>query len=58
MSAQNGTKARWAALDVGGEGVVEWACDIAPTEEVELELSREASIPIGKNWQNVQSRTA
>ncbi|CAE7211292.1 unnamed protein product [Rhizoctonia solani] len=49
-SVRNGVKARWASRDVGGEGVVEWDCEIAPTDEVELELAWEVSAPAGSTW--------
>lgn len=46
-------RARWAPLAVGGDGTVEWSCDIGPSEEVELELSWEVSAPVGQRWENV-----
>ncbi|KAG8746250.1 hypothetical protein FRC10_005499 [Ceratobasidium sp. 414] len=49
-NVQNGVKARWANSDVGGEGAVEWVCDIAVSEEIELELAWEISAPVGKTW--------
>jgi hypothetical protein len=52
-NVQKGVKARWANLDVGGEGAVEWVCDIQPNEEVELELSWEVSAPVGQTWTKV-----
>ncbi|KAG8752112.1 hypothetical protein FRC12_012117 [Ceratobasidium sp. 428] len=52
-SVQKGVKARWANLDVGGEGMVEWACEIQSNEELELELSWEVSAPTGQKWQTV-----
>ncbi|KAG9092941.1 hypothetical protein FRC07_011561, partial [Ceratobasidium sp. 392] len=51
-NVQKGVQARWANLDVGGEGTVEWACDIPASEEIELELAWEISAPVGKAWQN------
>ncbi|KAF8605079.1 hypothetical protein BDV93DRAFT_537562 [Ceratobasidium sp. AG-I] len=54
VNVQKGVKGRWAALDVGGEGTIEWMCEIAPTEEVELELSWEVSAPVGEKWENVE----
>ncbi|CUA74076.1 Protein F37C4,5 [Caenorhabditis elegans] [Rhizoctonia solani] len=48
-----GVKARWAPLDVGGEGTVEWKCEIGPSEETELELAWEVSAPAGQQWQKV-----
>ncbi|KAB5590195.1 Protein F37C4,5 [Ceratobasidium theobromae] len=45
-------RARWAPLAVGGDGTVEWSCDIGPSEEVELELSWEVSTPVGQRWEN------
>ncbi|KAG8704390.1 hypothetical protein FRC09_003548 [Ceratobasidium sp. 395] len=52
-NAQKGVKARWANLDVGGEGTVEWECEIEPNEELELELSWEVSAPATQKWQTV-----
>ncbi|CAE6463717.1 hypothetical protein ACGC1H_005362 [Rhizoctonia solani] len=52
-SVQKGVKARWAALDVGGDGTVEWRCEIGASEEVELELAWEVSAPAGQQWQKV-----
>ncbi|KAG8729833.1 hypothetical protein FRC11_007917 [Ceratobasidium sp. 423] len=43
-NVQKGVKARWAPLDVGGEGTVEWRCEIGPGDEVELELAWEVSL--------------
>ncbi|KAF8751451.1 hypothetical protein RHS01_08408 [Rhizoctonia solani] len=37
-NAQKGVKARWAALEAGGEGTVEWSCDIAPSTRWSLNL--------------------
>ncbi|KAF8609754.1 hypothetical protein BDV93DRAFT_465221 [Ceratobasidium sp. AG-I] len=48
--AQKRVKARWAPLDVGGEGTVEWSCDMKAGEEIELELSWEVSVPVGQKW--------
>ncbi|KAH7344168.1 hypothetical protein B0J17DRAFT_645558 [Rhizoctonia solani] len=50
---QNGVKARWALRPVGGEGIVEWDCNIAPTDEVELELGWEVSAPVDKFWKTL-----
>ncbi|KDN34323.1 hypothetical protein RSAG8_12588, partial [Rhizoctonia solani AG-8 WAC10335] len=50
---QRGVKARWAALAAGGEGTVEWACDIAPSDEAELELSWEVAAPAGREWRKL-----
>ncbi|KEP47555.1 mucoidy inhibitor A [Rhizoctonia solani 123E] len=50
---QKGVKARWAPLEAGGEGTVEWSCDIAPSDEAELELSWEVSAPGGQKWQKL-----
>ncbi|KAG8699919.1 hypothetical protein FRC08_005035 [Ceratobasidium sp. 394] len=47
---RKGVKARWADLDDGGEGTVEWICDIQPSEELELELGWEVKAPAGRNW--------
>ncbi|QRV76194.1 hypothetical protein RhiJN_04209 [Ceratobasidium sp. AG-Ba] len=47
-----GTKARWANLDIGGEGTVEWLCEIGPSKEIEIELEWEISAPIGKTWRD------
>ncbi|KAG8709941.1 hypothetical protein FRC08_017857 [Ceratobasidium sp. 394] len=52
-NVQKGVKARWADLDVGGEGTVEWVCEMQPNEELELELSWEVSAPAGQKWQTV-----
>ncbi|KAF8685733.1 hypothetical protein RHS04_00469 [Rhizoctonia solani] len=52
-NVRKGVKARWAPLDVGGEGTVEWQCEIGASEEVELELAWEVSAPAGQNWQNL-----
>ncbi|KAG8731521.1 hypothetical protein FRC10_001656 [Ceratobasidium sp. 414] len=52
-NVQKGVTARWADLDVGGEGTVEWACEMQPNEELELELAWEVSAPTGQNWQTV-----
>ncbi|CAE6497977.1 unnamed protein product [Rhizoctonia solani] len=49
---QDGVKARWAPLEAGGEGTVEWSCDIAPSDEAELELAWEVSAPVGQKWQD------
>ena len=48
--AQKRGKARWAPLDMGGEGTVEWSCDMKACEEIELELSWEVSVPVGQKW--------
>ncbi|KAF8605077.1 hypothetical protein BDV93DRAFT_470981 [Ceratobasidium sp. AG-I] len=53
VNVRNGVKARWATPDVGGDGAVEWMCEIAPTEEVELELSWEVSAPAGERWETI-----
>ncbi|KAH7327615.1 hypothetical protein B0J17DRAFT_722614 [Rhizoctonia solani] len=50
---QKGVKARWAPLEAGGEGTVEWSCDIAPSDEAELELSWEVSAPAGQRWEDL-----
>ncbi|CAE6502255.1 unnamed protein product [Rhizoctonia solani] len=50
---QKGIKARWAPLEAGGEGTVEWSCDIAPSDETELELSWEVSAPAGQRWEDL-----
>ncbi|KAG9084451.1 hypothetical protein FRC07_013642, partial [Ceratobasidium sp. 392] len=52
-SVQKGVKARLANLDVGGEGTVEWECELQPNEEVELDLSWEVSAPAGEKWETV-----
>jgi hypothetical protein len=52
-NVQTGVKARWAPLDVGGEGTVEWKCEIGASEEVVLELAWEVSAPAGEKWENV-----
>ncbi|KAG8717185.1 hypothetical protein FRC08_008015 [Ceratobasidium sp. 394] len=53
MNVQKGVKARWADLDVGGEGTLEWACEMQPNEELELELTWEVSAPAGQKWQTM-----
>ncbi|KDN42480.1 hypothetical protein RSAG8_06797, partial [Rhizoctonia solani AG-8 WAC10335] len=50
---QRGVKARWASLEAGGEGTVEWNCDIAPSHEVGLELTWEISAPAGQKWKDL-----
>ncbi|KAG9125822.1 hypothetical protein FRC07_006050 [Ceratobasidium sp. 392] len=50
VHVRQGVKARWAPLDVGGEGTVEWVCDLGVAEEIELELSWEVSAPVGERW--------
>ncbi|KAG9079345.1 hypothetical protein FRC06_007807, partial [Ceratobasidium sp. 370] len=40
-NVKKGVQARWADLDVSGEGTVEWVCEMQPNEEMELELSWE-----------------
>ncbi|CAE6457900.1 unnamed protein product [Rhizoctonia solani] len=50
---QKGVKSRWAPLEAGGEGTVEWNCDIAPSDEMELELAWEVSTPAGQQWKNL-----
>ncbi|KAG8699008.1 hypothetical protein FRC08_005554 [Ceratobasidium sp. 394] len=50
VQVRQGLKARWAPLDVGGEGTVEWVCDLGVAEEIELELSWEVSAPVGEVW--------
>ncbi|KAH7322087.1 hypothetical protein B0J17DRAFT_582910 [Rhizoctonia solani] len=52
-SVQKGVKAHWAPLDVGGEGTVEWRCEIGPSEKVELEIAWEVWAPAGQPWKNV-----
>ncbi|KAG8714907.1 hypothetical protein FRC08_011265 [Ceratobasidium sp. 394] len=52
-SVQKGVKARWANLDVGGEGTVEWECEVQPNQELELELAWEVSAPVGRRWTEV-----
>ncbi|CUA71578.1 hypothetical protein RSOLAG22IIIB_09663 [Rhizoctonia solani] len=52
-NVRKGVKARWAPLDVGGEGTVEWKCEIGPSEETELELAWEVLAPAGQQWQKV-----
>ncbi|KAG8744400.1 hypothetical protein FRC10_010178 [Ceratobasidium sp. 414] len=53
VSVQKGAKARWANLDVGGEGTVEWECEVQSNEELELELAWELSAPVGQKWVNL-----
>ncbi|KAG8681313.1 hypothetical protein FRC11_001276 [Ceratobasidium sp. 423] len=50
---QKGVKARWAPLEAGGEGTVEWSCDIAPSDEAGLELAWEVSTPAGQKWKDL-----
>ncbi|KAG8744404.1 hypothetical protein FRC10_010182 [Ceratobasidium sp. 414] len=50
VQIRQGLKARWAPLDMGGEGTVEWLCDLGVAEEIELELSWEVSAPVGEIW--------
>jgi hypothetical protein len=52
-NVRKGVQARWANLDIGGEGVVEWVCEIQPNEEVQLELSWEVSAPAGQRWETL-----
>ncbi|CAE6410488.1 unnamed protein product [Rhizoctonia solani] len=52
-NVRKGVRARWAPLDVGGEGTVEWKCEIGPSEEIELELAWEVLAPAGQEWQKV-----
>ncbi|CAE6359614.1 unnamed protein product [Rhizoctonia solani] len=47
-----GVKARWATSEDTG-GAVEWSCDIAPSDEVEMVLAWEVSAPAGQKWQDV-----
>ncbi|CUA77937.1 Protein F37C4,5 [Caenorhabditis elegans] [Rhizoctonia solani] len=51
---RKGIKARWATLETGGEGTVEWTCDIDPSDETELELSWEVYAPSGQRWEDIQ----
>jgi hypothetical protein len=53
INVQKGVQARWAPLDVGGEGTVEWRCEIGPLEETELELAWEVVAPAGQRWKNL-----
>lgn len=50
VRTQKRVKARWAPLEAGGEGTVEWSCDIKAGEELALELSWEVSVPVGQTW--------
>ncbi|KDN49256.1 hypothetical protein RSAG8_01958, partial [Rhizoctonia solani AG-8 WAC10335] len=50
---RKGLKTRWAPLESGGEGTVEWSCDIAPSEEAEMELAWEVSTPEGQKWEDL-----
>ncbi|KAH7343222.1 hypothetical protein B0J17DRAFT_641500 [Rhizoctonia solani] len=50
---RRGLKARWAPLESGGEGTVEWSCDIPPSDEAELELAWEVSVPDGQKWEDL-----
>ncbi|CAE7056776.1 unnamed protein product [Rhizoctonia solani] len=50
---RKGLKTRWAPLESGGEGCVEWSCEIPPTEEAEMELSWEVSAPEGHKWEDL-----
>jgi hypothetical protein len=38
---------------MGGEGTVEWRCEIGASEEIELELAWEVSAPVGQNWKTM-----
>ncbi|KAB5591411.1 hypothetical protein CTheo_5165 [Ceratobasidium theobromae] len=53
VNVRKGVRARWAPLAAGGEGTVEWRCEVAPTEAIELELAWEVSAPLGQQWQNL-----
>ncbi|EUC60830.1 mucoidy inhibitor A [Rhizoctonia solani AG-3 Rhs1AP] len=50
---RKGIRARWAPLEAGGEGTVEWSCNIAPSDETELGLSWEVSAPAGQRWEDL-----
>ncbi|CAE6405562.1 unnamed protein product [Rhizoctonia solani] len=50
---RKGLKTRWAPLESGGEGTVEWNCDIEPSEEAEMELAWEVSAPEGQKWEDL-----
>ncbi|CAE6533815.1 unnamed protein product [Rhizoctonia solani] len=50
---RGGLRARWAPLEAGGEGTVEWSCNIAPSDEVEMELAWEVSAPDGQIWEDL-----
>lgn len=50
VQLRKGLKARWAPMDEGGEGTVEWTCDLGANGEVELELSWDVSAPLGQKW--------
>ncbi|KAJ1307066.1 hypothetical protein OPQ81_008045 [Rhizoctonia solani] len=52
-SLQKGIKARWVPLELGGEGMMEWSCDIAPSDVAKLELAWEVSTPYGRKWHNI-----
>ncbi|KAH7327611.1 hypothetical protein B0J17DRAFT_620288 [Rhizoctonia solani] len=44
----------WKELQrAGGEGMIEWTCDIAPSDETELELEWEVFTPSGQKWLDV-----
>ncbi|KAL5636429.1 hypothetical protein ACGC1H_000407 [Rhizoctonia solani] len=50
---KKGLKTRWAPLESGGEGTVEWNCDVAPSGEAEMELAWEVSVPEGQKWEDL-----
>ncbi|CAE6436894.1 unnamed protein product [Rhizoctonia solani] len=50
---RRGVKVRWAASEDTAEGIVEWNCDIGPSDEAEMELAWEISGPAGKRWQDL-----
>jgi hypothetical protein len=50
---RRGVKVRWASSEDGVEGIVEWNCNIAPSDEAEMELTWEISGPAGKRWQDL-----
>ncbi|CCO27532.1 Protein F37C4,5 [Rhizoctonia solani AG-1 IB] len=47
-SLQKGLKVRWAPEE--GEGKVEWSCDIAPSDDVGMDLAWQVSAPAGQEW--------
>ncbi|KAJ1309228.1 hypothetical protein OPQ81_004895 [Rhizoctonia solani] len=50
---RNDLKARWAPLEAGGEGTIEWSCNISPSNQVEVELAWEVSVPEGQKWEDL-----
>ncbi|CEL57949.1 Protein F37C4,5 OS=Caenorhabditis elegans GN=F37C4.5 PE=1 SV=3 [Rhizoctonia solani AG-1 IB] len=49
---QRGVRARWAPLDMAGEGTIQWLCALGVGEELELKLGWEVSAPEGTEWKS------